>query len=40
MLNSSIIAETWGRPIQDPWCGKISVGNVVSLNISSTIGWK
>lgn len=20
MLNSSIVVETWGRPIQDPWC--------------------
>lgn len=30
-LNSSLLAKTWGRPIQDSWCDKkmnLSVANV------------
>ncbi len=21
MLNSSLVSQTWGRPLQAPWCG-------------------
>lgn len=34
MLKSSILAETWGRPQQDPWCGQYKVGNVISILVN------
>lgn len=40
MLNSSLVAETWGRPLQEPWCGKNSVGNIRYLTFNSEVSWK
>ena len=29
MLNSSLVSQTWGRPLQAPWCGsKYTTGNI------------
>lgn len=34
-----IIAETWGRPIQDPWCsGQYKVYNAMTLQLAG-INW-
>lgn len=39
-----MLAETWGRPSQYPWCGNdnnpFSVGNVVLLKHQSGLEWK
>ena len=36
----NVIAETWGRPLQAPWCsGTFSVTNVQQIIISDTIQW-
>jgi deoxyribonuclease II len=44
MLQSDLIAETWGRPIMAPWCGsssnKYKVGNSIILSFDDTITWK
>ena len=40
MVQSSLLAETWGRPLQAPWCGKYPVGNIRYINIRENIGWK
>ena len=38
-LNSSLFAETWGRPLDAAWCGTPKVNNVVTVGINSTINW-
>lgn len=40
MLKSPILAETWGRPLQDPWCGTYPVGNVANIVINAQINWQ
>lgn len=44
LFNSDILAETWGRPIQDPWCGSdenpYNAGNVERISYSLDIAWK
>lgn len=41
MVQSPLLAETWGRPLEEPWCGKpYPVGNIRYLNIKENIGWK
>jgi deoxyribonuclease-2 len=40
MFNSSLLAQTWGRPLQSPWCGGIyTTGNVKEIKINNTITW-
>ena len=40
MLKSPLLAETWGRPLQDPWCGSsYGVGNIQTVKFSSTLTW-
>ena len=40
MLNSSLLAQTWGRPLQAPWCGgTYTTGNVKEIRINDTITW-
>ena len=41
MLQSPLLAETWGRPLQDPWCGTpYPVGNINFIQFSSQVYWK
>lgn len=40
MLQSPILAETWGRPLQAPWCGTYPVGNIASIVLNAQIAWK
>eukprot|EP00178_Gracilaria_changii_P016743 TRINITY_DN4807_c0_g1_i2.p1 TRINITY_DN4807_c0_g1~~TRINITY_DN4807_c0_g1_i2.p1 ORF type:complete len:128 (+),score=11.63 TRINITY_DN4807_c0_g1_i2:454-837(+) len=41
MLQSSLLAETWGRPLQAPWCGSpYSVGNIKLIQFNSQVYWK
>ena len=41
MLQSPILAETWGRPLQVPYCGSpYSVGNIKLLQFNSQVSWK
>ena len=41
MLKSPILAETWGRPLQAPWCGTpYPVGNINLIQVTSSISWK
>lgn len=35
MLQSGLLAETWGRPEQEPWCGKYPVGNIKLISFNS-----
>lgn len=39
MLNSRIVAETWGRPIDAPWCGSPSTGNANTIVYSPQLSW-
>jgi deoxyribonuclease-2 len=40
MLNASVLAETWGRPLQEPWCvGPYPVGNVRTVTFTQSIQW-
>ena len=40
-IEDFLIAETWGRPYQEKWCGNpYSVGNSKGIYHSSTINWK
>ena len=40
MLKSSLLAETWGRPLQDPWCAKkFAVGNIKRIKLSKDVSW-
>lgn len=40
LLKSPLLAETWGRPLQDPWCGSTyGVGNIQTVKFSSTAFW-
>jgi deoxyribonuclease-2 len=41
MLQSPLLAETWGRPLQAPWCGTpYPVGNIATIQLNSQITWK
>ena len=41
MLQSSLLAETWGRPLQSPWCSSpYSVGNIKLIQLNSQVYWK
>ena len=41
MLESPLISQTWGRPLQDPWCGSpYSTGNILEIQPASNITWK
>lgn len=41
MLKSPLLAETWGRPLQAPWCGSTySVSNVIVVKFSGSVYWK
>jgi len=40
MLNSSLVAQTWGRPLDYPWCGSdYKTGNIKEIKFSDTIFW-
>lgn len=40
MLNSSLVAQTWGRPLDYPWCGSnYKTGNIKEIKFSETIFW-
>lgn len=40
LLKSPLLAETWGRPLQDPWCGSsYGVGNIQVVKFSATAYW-
>lgn len=41
MLQSPLLAETWGRPLQAPWCGSsYTVGNINQITFNSQVTWK
>ena len=44
MFNSNILAETWGRPAQLPWCGNASIpyqtGNIEYMSFDVDHSWK
>jgi deoxyribonuclease II len=44
MLNSDLLAESWGRPIQDPWCGDSDnphcTGNSEMIQFEEGFEWK
>lgn len=41
MLQSPLLAETWGRPEQAPWCGTpYPVGNIKLIQFNSQVSWK
>lgn len=40
MLGSPILAETWGRPLQAPWCGTPYVGNINYIQFNTQVNWK
>lgn len=41
MLQSPLLAETWGRPLQAPWCGTpYPVGNINLIQLNSQVSWK
>lgn len=39
MLKANLIAETWGRPIDAPWCGTYNTGNAYQITFSTAITW-
>lgn len=40
MLQSPLLAETWGRSLEAPWCGTpYPVGNVLQVALSSKATW-
>jgi hypothetical protein len=40
MLNSSLVSQTWGRPLLAPWCGsKYTTGNIMNITIAPNISW-
>jgi len=40
MLGSSLLAQTWGRPLQLPWCGNVyTTGNIQEIRVSENITW-
>lgn len=40
MLNSSLIAETWGRPLEEPWCDpNLPVSNIRKVAFDNKIQW-
>lgn len=38
-LNSSLFVESWGRPLDNAWCGIPAVNNVVTVGVNSVIKW-
>ena len=44
MFSSNILAETWGRPAQLPWCGNATIpfqtGNIEFLSYDVDYSWK
>lgn len=40
MLKSPMVAETWGRPLQDPWCGTpYPVNNIGVIKFNAQTTW-
>jgi len=40
MLNSSLLSQTWGRPLAAPWCGSSYwTGNINSIRVNENITW-
>jgi hypothetical protein len=40
MIGSSLLSQTWGRPLQVPWCGSsFSTGNIKEIKINENITW-
>lgn len=40
ILGSSLVSQTWGRPLDLPWCGSpFTTGNIKEIKISDTIQW-
>lgn len=40
MLQSPLLAETWGRPLEAPWCGTpYPVGNIVTVRLNAQVAW-
>ncbi len=40
MLGSSLVSQTWGRPLGYPWCdGVFRTGNIKEIKINDNITW-
>lgn len=40
MLNSPLLVQSWGRPLQAPWCQhQLSVGNIREIKLTNNIYW-